>query len=358
MTLSLTIEQRALTATLKRLAAIVETRNTIPILSNVAIRATDSHVTLTVTDLDIEATATIPATVMKPGETTIPAKMFADIVGKLPAGSLVSITLDNGIATVAAGRSRFTLSTLPIEDFPALATGDFAATFTLPSQDLTRLFSTIFAASTDETRYYLQGVYLHQRDGQTVAVTTNGHQLAKIALDAPHAFPGVIVPRKTVLEAARAFADGDVEVSVSETKMRLASPGFTILSKVIDGTFPDYTRVIPSDHPASVSFNSDELRLIVDRVLTVSGDKIRSVKVTVEDGSIIVENRNPQNMATDSMTADTSGAGIAIGFNGAYLLDIMKQCGGQVTMEYNGPSDPALFRSNGAVYILMPYRIQ
>ena len=358
MTLSAQIEQRTLAATLKRLASIVETRNTIPALANVAIRATADAVTLTVTDMDIEATATIAATVINPGATTVPAKMLSDIVAKLPAGSLVSITEADGRATVSAGRSTFQLGTLPIEDFPVLASPDFTSTFNMPASDMHTLFAGIFAASTEETRYYLNGVYLHPRNGQVIGVTTNGHQLAHMSIEAEHDFPGVIVPRKTVLEVAKSFTDGDIEVSVSETKIRFTSPGFTLLSKVIDGTFPDYTRVIPQSHPNAATFNYDEARIVVDRVLTVSGEKIRSVKLTITDDTIAVENRSTINAATDSMGCTMTGGAIEIGFNGQYLMDILKQVQGDARMEYNTPQGPAIIRGSGAgFFVLMPYRV-
>ncbi|MGL5736460.1 MAG: DNA polymerase III subunit beta, partial [Beijerinckiaceae bacterium] len=319
MTLTAHVEQKPLAATLARLASIVESRSTIPALQNIAVTAANDTLTLTVTDLDIEATATIAAQVIAPGATTIPAKMLADIVRKLPAGSLVQLSERDGKATVAAGKSSFSLATLPIEDFPVIASQDYTARMTIPAHDLSRLFSGVFAASTDETRYYLNGVYLHAIDAVLFGVTTDGHKLAHLSMPFTGQVDNVIVPRKAVLEVVKSYVDGPVEVSTSQTKIRFHSPAVTIVSKVIDGTFPDYTRVIPPVSQTYVKFAPELMRAAVDRVMTISGDRVRAVALNITADAMTVETRSPLNSATDTFAVENNGRDITIGFNGQYL---------------------------------------
>ena len=358
--MKLTIEQKPLFATLKRLSGIVENRNTIPILGHVAIIANDNGtVTLKATDLDIEATATIAATVEMAGATTVSARTLSDFVGKLAAGSLVSLSLDDDRLAVKAGRASFELATLPITDYPELASPDFDATFTMAASDLSELLGgTIFAASTEETRYYLQGPYLHHIDGSTLAVATDGHKLAKIGINADQDFPPVIIPRKTSVEAVKSFSDGDIEVSVSETKIRFAAPNFTILSKVIDGSFPAYERVIPTGNKNVATINSDELRSALDRVMAATDDRTRAVKLSIADGEVTISARAANASATDAVGCTLNGEACTIGFNGAYLMEILRQIEGDVSINYADAGSPALFRgATNALYLLMPMRV-
>lgn len=358
--MKLTIEQKPLHATLKRLSGIVENRNTIPILAHVAITANANNtVTLKATDLDIEATATIAATVETPGATTVSARTLADFVGKLAAGSLVSLSIEDDRLTVKAGRASFKLSTLPIGDFPSLSSDEWAANFTLDASDLSDLLGgTIFAASTEETRYYLNGPYLHPLDGNILAVATDGHKLAKIGLDKDAEFPPVIIPRKTANETVKSFTEGDVELSVSAHKIRFASQSFTILSKVIDGTFPDCARVIPTENKNVATVNTDELRAALSRVMAATEDKSKAVKLSITDGEIIVSARSSASSATDAVNCTLNGEPCDIGFNGAYLTEILAQIEGDVSINYADGLAPALFRGDSAaLYLCMPMRV-
>ncbi len=358
--MKLTIEQKTLSATLKRLSGIVESRNTLAILGNVAMTAHgDNTVTLRVSDLDIEATATIAAQVDAPGATTIPARTLADIVGKLPSGSVVSIALEGHSATLSAGRSSFTLATLPIEDFPALASDTFDHVFDVDATTLGQMIGdTLFAASTEEMKYYLNGPYLHSVDGCLVAVATDGQKLAHAATDIASEAPGIIIPRKTAGEIVKSFVDGVATVHISQTKIKVASTGFTILSKVIDGTFPDYTRVIPRNHPNTASFAVYDMKAAVERVVAIASDKTRAVKVTSANGEITVSSRSASQSATDAIAATITGNDANLGFNGGYMLEILRQMQGNATMHYNGPDNPVVFRDGGqAFYLLMPMRV-
>src|SRR3990170_90224 len=257
MAMRVTIERSALLKSLNHVQSVVERRNTIPILSNVLINAAAGAVRLTATDLDIEVIDEVPADVAQAGATTVPAHMIHDIIRKLPDGAQVEIEQgpDEGRLAVLSGRSRFSLQALPPSDFPDLAAGEFSHRFTLPAADLKFLIDKArFAISTEETRYYLNGIYLHHVEaGGTArlrAVATDGHRLAQVEVEAPEGsagMPGIIVPRKTVLELVKLIEDTEagMEVALSASKIRFLAASLTLTSKLIDGTFPDYERVIP-----------------------------------------------------------------------------------------------------------------
>src|SRR5215204_4872312 len=256
--MKVTLERAELLKSLGHVHRVVERRNTIPILGNVLIRAEQSKLAFKATDLDLEVTETIAAEVSPGGSTTVPAHMFYEIVRKLPEGSQIVLEAsgDRAMLAIRAGRSRFTLQTLPESDFPDLAAGDMTHKFTLAASDLKRLIDkTQFAISTEETRYYLNGIYLHVAGGaksQTLrAVATDGHRLAQTDLPVPAGaagMPGVIVPRKTVIEVQRLIEDSEAEIAIelSSAKIRFSIGDVVLTSKLIDGTFPDYARVIPS----------------------------------------------------------------------------------------------------------------
>ncbi|MEE8455168.1 MAG: DNA polymerase III subunit beta, partial [Limibaculum sp.] len=264
--MKVTIERAALLKAMSRAQGVVERKNTIPILANVLIEATGDkggdkaggQLSLRATDLDIEIIEEIQAVIEQPGAVTVSAHLLHEIVRKLPEGAQLAMSTDEatGRLDVVAGRSRFSLATLPREDFPVMASSEYSCSYSTPAPVLRRLFDkSKFAVSTEETRYYLNGVYLHVANeaGRPVlrAVATDGHRLARIDADLPagaESAPGVIVPRKTVGELRRLLENDEAEitVSVSETKIRFSVDGLVLTSKVIDGAFPDYTRVIPT----------------------------------------------------------------------------------------------------------------
>ena len=278
------IERAALLKAVSQAQSVVERRNTIPILANVLIEAAEGEVSFRATDLDIEVVDKAIAQVERAGATTVSATTLHEIVRKLPDGALVSLTSDAaaGRLTVEAGRSNFSLATLPKEDFPVMASSEYASNFTAKAADLRRLFDkSKFAISTEETRYYLNGVYMHIADGdggkKLRCVATDGHRLARIDCEMPEGaadMPGVIVPRKAVGELRKLLDDDDMKiaVSVSETKVRFATPDISLTSKVIDGTFPDYTRVIPQGNTRKLEVDAADFARAVDRVATVSSE--------------------------------------------------------------------------------------
>src|SRR5471030_562247 len=312
--MKVTVERAQLLKSLGHVHRVVERRNTIPILGNVLVRAENARLSLKATDLDLEVTETLPAESSAGGSTTVPAHMFYDIVRKLPDGAQIVLEGDGdrSVLAIRAGRSRFTLQTLPENDFPDLAAGDMTHSFTLAAPDMKRLIDrTQFAISTEETRYYLNGIYLHTAGSAKAAtlraVATDGHRLAQIDLPLPKGasrMPGVIVPRKTVGEVQRLIEDNEAEVGIelSQGKIR-----FTIGKLVLSVTNPD-------------------------------------------SGS-----------ATEELEVEYASDALDIGFNSRYLLDIAAQIEGEVAvLKLADPGSPTLVQekdNKGALYVLMPMRV-
>ncbi|QFU14721.1 DNA polymerase III subunit beta [Microvirga thermotolerans] len=369
-----TVERAALLKALGHVHRVVERRNTIPILSNVLLRAEEGTLRLKATDLDIEVTETIPADITDAGSTTVPAYVIYDIVRKLPEGAQVSLETpgDAGQMQIRSGRSRFMLQALPESDFPDLAAGELPHRFTLPAADLKRLIEkTQFAISTEETRYYLNGIFLHTLDvsGAPVlrAVATDGHRLARVEMPAPkgsEGMPGVIVPRKAVAEIVKLVEDGseNVTVELSSAKIRLTFDGVVLTSKLIDGTFPDYQRVIPSANDKLLTVERADFAKAVDRVSTISSERGRAVKLALNDGRLTLSVNNPDSgSATEEIEVDYDSAPIDIGFNARYLLDITAQLDGDTALfKLADPGSPTVVQDRegaSALYVLMPMRV-
>ena len=372
--MKLSIERSILLRALSQAQSVVERRNTIPILANVLIECDESTVHFRATDLDIEVIDKTPAQVERPGATTVSAVTLHEIVRKLPDGALVTLADDatKGRLYVEAGRSNFSLATLPKEDFPIMASSEYTANFSAPAAMLRRLFDkSKFAISTEETRYYLNGVYLHVADGeggQTLrCVATDGHRLARIDAALPEGasdLPGVIVPRKTVGELRKLLDDDDMQiaVSVSETKIRFATPEITMTSKVIDGTFPDYERVIPKGNDKELTIDNKVFANAVDRVATISAEKSRSIKVALSQDSLSLTVNNPESgNAHEDIAVDYSSEPLEIGFNAKYLLDVAGQIEGRdAVFLLDNPAAPALVKDTedeNALFVLMPLRV-
>ncbi|MGI9481086.1 MAG: DNA polymerase III subunit beta [Hyphomicrobiales bacterium] len=369
-----TIERAALLKALNHVQSVVERRNTIPILSNVLVKAEGDGVRLSTTDLDIEVVESSPAEVGQPGATTAPAHMLYDIVRKLPDGAQLEIAQgpDENRLAILAGRSRFSLAALPPEDFPDLAAGAMPHKFSLPAKDLKALIDkTRFAISTEETRYYLNGIYLHAVETEGVemlrAVATDGHRLAQVQLPLPEGAKGIegaIVPRKTVLELAKLVedTDGDVAIAMSDAKIRFALGSVVLTSKLIDGTFPDYERVIPKDNDKSLEVDTKLFSQAVDRVSTISSDKGRAVKLNLENDRIILTVNNPdQGSAEEEIAASYGAEPIEIGFNSRYLLDIASQFeSDSAHFQLADAGSPTVVRDGNdetALFVLMPMRV-
>ena len=356
--MKLSIERNTLLKAVSHAQSVVERRNTIPILANVLIEAEDGKVQFRATDLDVEIVDRVQAKVERTGSTTVSAVLLHEIARKLPDGALIELTADTstGRLTVEAGRSNFSLATLPKEDFPIMASSEYAANFSAKSGDLRRLFDkSRFAISTEETRYYLNGVYMHSATFESSkvlrCVATDGHRLARVDTAIPQGaedLPGVIIPRKTVAEIRKFLDDDEVEiaVSVSETKVRFATPDITLTSKVIEGTFPDYTRVIPASNEKKLEVDAAEFAKAVDRVSTVSSERSRAVKLCLEDDQLTLIVNSPDSGAAEEQVAVAyNDERLEIGFNAKYLLEISSQIDKEnAIFMFNSSGDPVLIR--------------
>ncbi|MBC8337778.1 MAG: DNA polymerase III subunit beta [Rhodospirillales bacterium] len=371
--MKLTIERAALLKSLGHVQSVVERRNTIPILSNLKLDAKDGKLALNATDMDLDIVESVAAEITTPGATTAPAHTLYDIVRKLPEGAQVALDADGeGQMVLSSGRSRFTLTCLPTDDFPVLSGGDLDHQFTLTVSEIQALIDkTRFAISTEETRYYLNGIYLHaaERDGAAVlrAVATDGHRLASIEVPLPpgaDGMPGVIVPRKAVSELRKLVDEttADIAVSLSEAKVRFSFDDTVLTSKLIDGTFPDYQRVIPEGNDKQLDVPTKGFADAVDRVSAISSEKSRAVKMSLASGSLILSASSPEDgSATEELEATYQGDAVEIGFNAGYLLDIIRQIEGDSTRlmlaDAASPTILSEVEDAGALYVLMPMRV-
>jgi len=373
------VDRANLLRSLGRVHRIVERRNTVPILSNILLEAREKDgaglICLKSTDLDLEVTEETAAAVEQPGATTIPAYLLYDIVRKMPEGGEIALSLDNEgkFVTLASGRSSFRLETLPRADFPELSAEGFSHSFKLPAGQLKYLIeSTQFAASTEETRYYLNGIYLHVLEAEGAhklrAVATDGHRLACVEVEAPAeavTMPGIIVPRKTVGELQKLLGEmGEAEIvmQLSDAKIRLSMGAVVLTSKLIDGVFPDYQRVIPLNNDKKLAVKRAEFVSAVDRVSTIAADRGRAVKLALAADTVKLTVHNPDSgTAEDAISASYEADPMEIGFNSRYLLDIAGQLAGEdIIFMLADSGAPTLIRDNAdsrALYVLMPMRV-
>ena len=371
--MKLTIERAALLKSLGHVQSVVERRNTIPILSNVKLEAGDGAVRLNATDMDLDIVEEAVADVATPGATSVSAHTLYDIVRKLPDGAQVNIDGGGGGQIIlSAGRSRFTLASLSIDEFPVLSGGELPHQFTVTAAELRGLIDrTRFAISTEETRYYLNGIYLHEadRDGTALlrAVATDGHRLASVEIPLPagaEGMPGVIVPRKAVAELRKLIDESgdEVAVSLSESKIRFAFDDAVLTSKLIDGTFPDYQRVIPEGNDKVMEVDCGGFAEAVDRVSAISSDKSRVIKLSLDGGTLVLSASSPEHgSATEELEVVYDGDLLEIGFNSAYLLDVTRQIDGETARFIMADSaSPTVMQETddaSALYVLMPMRV-
>lgn len=371
--MKLSLSRDALLKSLGHVQSVVERRNTIPILANVLIRVDGEGVSLTATDMEIEIDEQVQAQVGAAGSVTAPAHTLYEIVRKLPDGADVEIDAQNaGTLTLSSGRSRFKLGCLPVEDFPVMPSSDLAHTFRLAAADLRDLIDrSRFAMSSEETRYYLNGIYLHAAKSDKVdvlrVVATDGHRLARVEMPVPEGakgIPGVILPRKTVAEVRKLIDESgdDVEIALSETKVRFSFGSVVITSKLIDGSFPDYERVIPAGNDKVLELDTRSFAEAVDRVATISSEKSRAVKIAISSGSVVLSaSSSDAGSATEELEARYDSSAMDVGFNAHYLLDILQQVESDgVRFVLADASAPAIIQDVSdlsALYVLMPMRV-
>jgi DNA polymerase-3 subunit beta len=358
---------------------IVERRNTIPILGNVLLRVAPStgsggELTLRATDLDSQASATVPCAGATSAETTLPAASLHDIVRKLPEGAEIALSGDDREWKVAAGRSTFRLPCLPASDFPEMAAADGMTEFQLPAEALKRMIDTVrFAVSTEETRYYLNGIHWHRGQNDAgepilVAVATDGHRLSRLPLPLPEPLdlPPVILSRRMIDQLAKILPEkGDVEVGLSAAKVSFRFDHVALVSKLVDGTFPDYNRVVPSGNGNRFTVDRQALFAGIDRVTTISSERGRAVKFSFADGEVKLACSNPDSGSAEEIVAASclAGAPVEIGFNGRYCLDMLSAAASEnVVFELGDAGAPALIRPEPSddaspFFVIMPMRV-
>ena len=366
------IARDALIKPLNLVAGVVERRQTLPILSNVLLALEDKTLSLTGTDLEVELIGRVELEAAGvDGEVTVPARKLVDICKSLPEGSNIEFSLEAGKATVKAGRSRFTLSTLPAADFPAVEGGAGSVALSLDQSLVKQLIdSTAFAMAQQDVRYYLNGLYLEIMGGRLRVVATDGHRLALATGPAlvEAADTGVIIPRKGVLELSR-LLDGSVplELAIGTNHIRATNEQFTFTSKLVDGKFPDYERVIPKNADKSVIGERGELKQAFTRTAILSNEKYRGVRLKLSDNNLDITANNPeQEQAEEVVGVQYTGAELEIGFNVSYLLDVLSVLEQpQVRLSLSDEASSALLENAEApsegeperLYVVMPMRL-
>ena len=362
-------QREALLAPLQAVSGIIERRHTLPILSNVLLSRTDTHIEFVATDIEIEITTSM--TIEGSGETkrlTVGARKLVDILRALPEGSEVTLALQDKRLQVKSGKSRFNLQTLSAEDFPRLVLAEASATsLSVPQKMLKSLLGLVqYAMAQQDIRYYLNGLLMVIEDGQLKLVATDGHRLAyaslKLAADLPR--QEVIVPRKTVLELTKLLAetDDEVKIELAATQAAFSFGSIELVSKLIDGKFPDYTRVIPTTHKNKLTIEREPLRQALLRAAILSNEKFRGVRWVLGEGSLkIVSSNAEQEEAHEELEIKYSGDSLDIGFNVNYLLDVLNNVpGSAVECAFGDSSSSALLSyasEKDFKYVVMPMRI-
>jgi DNA polymerase-3 subunit beta len=350
--MQITIKREELARAIGAVSRVVESRNIMPILSSLKLSASGDTLAITATDLAIVASVNAVATVSAPGVVCVEAKLIGDIAKK--AGGDISMTVDGDLLIVKSGRSRFSLKMLDPRDFPSLDAGEYDAEF---SADLGGLMAGVsFAIGHDATRDFLNGVFIHAKNGKLVAVATDGHRLARVVGEDAPDFVGVLVPEKAV----GIIPKGVTQVSVSEEKLRVVGSDITITTKLIAATFPDYERVIPRENDLTVVVDRDDMMRAADRVVTVSSEKAKGVKLSIAPGAIALSARSDLGTAEDEVAADYTGEPIEYGLNSAYLRDMLGALPqGKVTLKLNNHFGPANVTGENDNWdgVLMPLRV-
>lgn len=367
----LTASRQALMNALSFSSSVVERRNTIPILANVLFTRGQQGLCLRMTDLDVELQIDVAADLaMDFRPFTVPAQLLYEIVRKLPDGAECSLEADGPQLhniRLKSGRSKFSLQVLPEVDFPASLADGGTASFVVGAKAFADALAAVsFAISTEETRYYLNGVYIHPEADGINLVATDGHRLAKryIALkDGAPEMPGVIVPRKTIGVIAKLLGkDGDIQINVSDSRASITMEGKRLSSKLIDGTFPDYRRVIPQDRTVSAEIDGPTLKAAVDRVSTVSSERGKAMRFSFRHTKLTLTVNNPAAGTSEEQIDFHGECAVETGFNARYVLDAIAHLpDGSILFSSTDAGSPAVLRADGDhaenLVVLMPMRV-
>lgn len=361
--MKLTIEKQDLLNLATVAASVVASRNTMPILGNVLLNAASGELKATATDLDRQIDSKAPAQVSQSGLATVDAKLLHGIAKAIEDGALIEASTDNGYLHIKAGRAKYKLATLPVDDFPVMERNDYEATIAMPALELANtLKKTVWAASSEETRYYLQGVAIQKHSDTAVAVATDGHRLARFNFQTDAEWENVIIPTETVKKFIDAATDGDAILSIGKTKVKLECGATVITSKIIDGTYPEWQRVIPSSHVNSITAHSGSLEKAIARVVLVASEKTKAVKLVVDNGSLGIHVQGSDGgQADETLDVEQKGEDVTIGLNSKYGLEALNRADkGDVTINYGGPLEPVLIEyasEPDMVAVLMPMRV-
>jgi len=365
--MKLNIQREVLLKPLQQVIGVVERRQTLPVLGNVLITATSKTVKLTATDLEVELQAQVTVAVDEPGEITLPARKLLDICRALPDEASIELSIKKERATLKSGKSRFTLATLPASEFPVIDKIKKGRKFDLPQSELRNLIDrTSFAMAQQDVRYYLNGLMLEHGDGVLRVVATDGHRLAMCeqAVEAGEASEQVIVPRKGIQELHRLLEDSDqaLQVEIGSNHVRITTRDLRFTSKLIDGRFPDYQRVIPKNPDKSLTIDREILRQALARTSILSNEKYRGIRLELSKNVLKIQAHNPEKEeATEELDVDYNSDTLVVGFNVTYLLDVLSVLDSEtVELLLSDANSSVLIRKPGhetCRYVVMPMRL-
>jgi len=371
--MKISVEKNNIFKSLSHVQSIVEKKNTIPILSNILIEAKENSLILSATDMDISITETLNCNIIETGSVTVPAQTLYDIIRKLPNGNEVEFIANDGkIFSIRSGKSKFSLGCLPKEDFPIIEIDNLKSELSIDSKMLLKLIEkTRFAISNEETRYFLNGIYFHKRNSESneclCMVATDGHRLAKIDFitnESIPEIPGVIIPKKTINELCKLLADytGTVKINLDPNKIIFFVDKSVLISKLIDGNFPDYQKVIPNNNNNILSVKRNDFCLAVDRVSTITDERSPAIKFKLLRNIMNMTSADSESgLATEDIVTEYSGAELEVGFNSKYILEMINSLeDDNVILSFNDASSPVIATEQSnpdLIYVLMPMRI-
>jgi len=363
-----TIKREEILAPLQQVIGAVERRQTLPILGNILLKSTDGDISLTATDLEIEMVASISAKGKDDFQTTIPARKLLDICKALPESADINFTVDDSRVSLTSARSRFSLASLPAKDFPGLDEITFLQSFSIPQSQLKSLFDkTSFAMAQQDVRYYLNGILMEISPGKIKLVATDGHRLAlsETSLDTGvDEDKQIIIPRKAVLELSRLLESGDSPANcmLSQNHLRVETSTLVFTTKLIDGKFPDYQRVIPVDGNKIMEVSRETLKQSMSRIAILSNEKYRGIRLTLSSGNLSIQANNPdQEEAEEELQVDYTESDMEIGFNVTYLIDVLNVLNSEkVQVKLKDSNSSAIIsdsQDESSLYVVMPMRL-